>query len=208
MLKYLISERLKFNIEDVKGEVSKMFLTKHKLHTASKLFGRSAIRYIICAYPEVKYQPWQFMNDKVPQSYWMQESNRINALKYIFEVDLQWSIEDIKEKLNCEIIRQQRLYTLHSYYPNIHHICNALYPGKIKPWELRHSEVSDVGKMTVGQEFMKITDLRLFHNHMTIEPVIEIFGYYAASENYGLIFTYMWAFYQKFDYKEILLKIF
>ena len=64
-----------------------------------------------------------------------------------------------------------------------------------------------VGKMTVGQELMKITDLRLFHNHMTIEPVIEIFGRYdgktifelrdvifenfAASENYGMIFTMM-----------------
>ena len=35
-----------------------------------------------------------------------------------------------------------------------------------------------VGKMTVGQELMKITGLRLFHNHMTIEPVIEIFGQY------------------------------
>jgi len=69
---------------------------------------------------------------------------------------------------------------------------------------------SSVGKMTVGQELMKITDLRLFHNHMTIEPVIEIFGYFkgdttqklrevifedfAASNNYGLIFTYMMAF--------------
>ena len=37
-----------------------------------------------------------------------------------------------------------------------------------------------VGKMTVGQELMKITDLRLFHNHMTIEPVIEIFGSYQS----------------------------
>lgn len=69
---------------------------------------------------------------------------------------------------------------------------------------------SAVGKMTVGQELMKITDLRLFHNHMTIEPVIEIFGSYqshvvarlrevifeefASSDQYGLIFTYMWAF--------------
>ena len=35
-----------------------------------------------------------------------------------------------------------------------------------------------VGKMTVGQELMKITDLRLFHNHMMIEPVIDIFGYF------------------------------
>ena len=67
-----------------------------------------------------------------------------------------------------------------------------------------------VGKMTVGQELMKITELRLFHNHMTIEPVIEIFGRYdrktiseirdvifrnyAASSNYGMIFTLMMDF--------------
>ena len=67
-----------------------------------------------------------------------------------------------------------------------------------------------VGKMTVGQELMKITGLMLFHNHMTIEPVIEIFGRYdgktivemrdlifknfAASENYGMIFTLMMDF--------------
>lgn len=73
-----------------------------------------------------------------------------------------------------------------------------------------------VGKMTVGQELMKITDLRLFHNHMAIEPVIEVFGYFngniisrirevifeefAASDNYGLIFTFMWAFDQKSDW--------
>lgn len=73
-----------------------------------------------------------------------------------------------------------------------------------------------VGKMTVGQELMKITGLRLFHNHMTIELVLEVFGYFhgkssnrirevvfeefAATDNYGLIFTYMWAFDQKFDW--------
>lgn len=67
-----------------------------------------------------------------------------------------------------------------------------------------------VGKMTVGQELMKITDFRLFHNHMMIEPVIEIFGKYEGAvinklredifdafmkTNYsGMIFTYMWAF--------------
>ena len=33
-----------------------------------------------------------------------------------------------------------------------------------------------VGKMTVGQELVKITDLRLYHNHMDIELVIEVFG--------------------------------
>lgn len=67
-----------------------------------------------------------------------------------------------------------------------------------------------VGKMTVGQELMKQTGLRLFHNHMTIEPVLEIFGQFhtnailqmreiifrefAKTENYGMIHTIMWAF--------------
>ena len=74
-----------------------------------------------------------------------------------------------------------------------------------------------VGKMTVGQELMKITDLRLFHNHMTIEPVIEIMGTFdgqliqdmrelifrrfAASDNYGMIFTIMMAFDMQSDWE-------
>ena len=78
---------------------------------------------------------------------------------------------------------------------------------------------SAVGKMTVGQELAKRTGLRLFHNHMTIEPVLEIFGFFhrnavmrlrevvfeefARSECYGMIFTYMWAFDQQGDWDYI-----
>ena len=67
-----------------------------------------------------------------------------------------------------------------------------------------------VGKMTVGQELMKITGLRLFHNHMTIEPVLDIFNdfnvdvilklrylifeEFAKTQNYGMIYTCMWAY--------------
>ena len=34
-----------------------------------------------------------------------------------------------------------------------------------------------VGKMTVGQELSKITNLKLFHNHMTIDLVSNFFSY-------------------------------
>ena len=34
-----------------------------------------------------------------------------------------------------------------------------------------------VGKMTVGQELAKITDLRLFHNHMSIELARKLFAH-------------------------------
>lgn len=71
-----------------------------------------------------------------------------------------------------------------------------------------------VGKMTVGQELTKITGLKLFHNHMTIEMVLDLFGSFQTdaigrlrdvifeefikTEQEGLIFTFMWAL----DYEE------
>lgn len=78
---------------------------------------------------------------------------------------------------------------------------------------------SAVGKMTVGQELCKITSFRLFHNHMAIEPVLEIFGSFhgpairrirevvfeefAKTDQYGMIFTYMWAFDMPSDWEYI-----
>lgn len=76
-----------------------------------------------------------------------------------------------------------------------------------------------VGKMTVGQELMKITDYRLFHNHMMIEPVLEIFGdfnlpviiglrnlvfdEFLKTDQKGLIYTQMWNFDDQKDWDYI-----
>lgn len=69
-----------------------------------------------------------------------------------------------------------------------------------------------VGKMTVGQELSKITELKVFHNHMTIEMLQPLFGFspemwrltslfrreifeaFSKSDSYGLIFTKVWDF--------------
>ena len=69
-----------------------------------------------------------------------------------------------------------------------------------------------VGKMTVGQELCRLTGLKLFHNHMTIEalgnlfvdhPLVggklvnlfreEVFLAFRELDERGLVFTYMWA---------------
>lgn len=80
-----------------------------------------------------------------------------------------------------------------------------------------------VGKMTVGQELAKMTGLKLFHNHMTIELVRnffsthgsdegkrlnalfrqEIFEAVAKSDLPGLIFTYMFDFDAPSEYEYI-----
>jgi hypothetical protein len=68
-----------------------------------------------------------------------------------------------------------------------------------------------VGKMAVGRELAHMTGLRLFHNHMALEPVLEIFPYgsdpfnrivrsfrdsvfqeAARSDLPGLIYTSLW----------------
>lgn len=79
-----------------------------------------------------------------------------------------------------------------------------------------------VGKMTVGQELAKLTGLKLFHNHMTIEMVTPIFDFgtkegqrlvtlfrkeifeaAAKSDLEGLIFTYVWAFNHPSDWNYV-----
>ncbi|HZD05808.1 MAG TPA: AAA family ATPase, partial [Longimicrobiales bacterium] len=68
-----------------------------------------------------------------------------------------------------------------------------------------------VGKMTVGRELADLTGLRLFHNHMAIEPVLQLFDFdsppfarlvrsfrqqvfreVANSDLPGLIYTCLW----------------
>jgi AAA domain len=69
-----------------------------------------------------------------------------------------------------------------------------------------------VGKMTVGLELERLTGFRLFHNHMTVDPVLRlfpldsppfrrlvqefrqrIFEEFVLSGEPGLIFTFVWA---------------
>lgn len=69
-----------------------------------------------------------------------------------------------------------------------------------------------VGKMTVGYEIAKLTGFRLFHNHLTVDLVLNVFDpgspqfkdlvsefrkrifeEAAASDLPGLIFTFVWA---------------
>jgi len=86
-----------------------------------------------------------------------------------------------------------------------------------------------VGKMTVGQELEKITELRLFHNHMSIELALKLFKFsepeyklfnqtiretvfelFAKGDFAGLIFTLMCDFdvQSEFDYLNSIIKLF
>lgn len=86
-----------------------------------------------------------------------------------------------------------------------------------------------VGKMAVGMALAEKTGLKLFHNHMTIEPVIRLFPYGSQEAQYliahfrqeifrlmaesdmpGMIFTFVWAFDMpsEYDYIDKIMKQF
>ncbi|XMB85552.1 AAA family ATPase [Mycoplasmatota bacterium WC44] len=79
-----------------------------------------------------------------------------------------------------------------------------------------------VGKMTVGEELVNLTGLKLFHNHMTIDLVLKMFDWgtieakelirlfrdeimikMSNSDQRGMIFTFVWAFNMKSDWEYI-----
>jgi hypothetical protein len=79
-----------------------------------------------------------------------------------------------------------------------------------------------VGKMTVGYELAKLTGMKVFHNHMTIDLILEFFPYghekfttlvsefrqrifeeVATSDLPGMIFTYVWALDQPEDKQQV-----
>jgi len=79
-----------------------------------------------------------------------------------------------------------------------------------------------VGKMTVGYELAKLTGMKVFHNHMTIDLILEFFPYgsekfntlvsefrqrileeFAASDLPGMIFTFVWALDKAGDREQI-----
>ena len=64
------------------------------------------------------------------------------AVRYLIEIELKWSIEELKEKLSWIVLKENGLITLHSYYTGLFNLVNVVYPNKnIYPWELGNSEV-------------------------------------------------------------------
>ncbi|GAB6091686.1 DEAD/DEAH box helicase family protein [Spirochaeta dissipatitropha] len=80
-----------------------------------------------------------------------------------------------------------------------------------------------VGKMAVGKELEKLTDFKLFHNHMLIEPIYNFFTFadkqlleltsefrkrlfeeFGKSSLPAIIFTYVWALDDEDDHAELL----
>lgn len=134
-LKWLIEEELKWDDEQIKRNLCRSVFVKHNLYgLLFRRFKCSVYNAIDTLYPG-KFKYWEMKKSPVK---WDEENGR-EAVKWLIEDKLKWSIEDIKKNMKQDVFKK---YGLGGMLGNVYghspfNAIDSLYPGQIKPWELK-----------------------------------------------------------------------
>ena len=135
-ISYLIDEVLHWGIDDVKEKMKTSVLVKNRLSTVAKRYKLYDVIEVI--YGD-KIKAWEMVS--LPSGFWLEDKNRINYIKWVVDKH-NIEIEDIPNnvsKIGNEIFKNNRL--LYVGY-NIVELITEAYPGKFKPWEIKHTKSS------------------------------------------------------------------
>jgi len=135
LMRYIIGQELDWSEEDIKNKYDSKFFIRHKLQGMLRhAFGSSAYAALDAAYPHT-FMPWELKS--VPKGFWCMES-AIKATKWLIEIKLGWSKEDVCSSLSTYTFRLHRLMGMLSvcFEDSPYKALEASYPGKYKPWEL------------------------------------------------------------------------
>lgn len=129
-VKDIIENDLKWTKEEVYENLSSDVF--YKRGCSAKHFS-NVYSVINEAYPS-EYHPWLFKKFTYK---WDKESAK-NAVKWLFEEKLNWSVEEIKQKANLNVFKINGLDSLVDFFDGVFSraIENA-YPNRIKPWEYK-----------------------------------------------------------------------
>ncbi|MFT5875940.1 MAG: hypothetical protein ACI8WT_004940 [Clostridium sp.] len=99
------------------------------------VYNGSFFNAINSAYPN-KFNQWE-LSTNCPHNYWTLERG-IEATKWLIEEKLKWSENDIKKFIRVSTFTTNGLGGMFGivYDASPFKAINALYPGKIKPWEV------------------------------------------------------------------------
>ncbi|PGK51691.1 hypothetical protein CN918_28260 [Priestia megaterium] len=88
------------------------------------------------------YKPW--LTGNTPKGYWADDRNKLMALKWLFEEKLKWDYSDIREKMNNQVLTDNKLQGLKARLgkendgkQHIYDLISLYSNGEIKPWELK-----------------------------------------------------------------------
>lgn len=134
-IKNMIEDVLKWDETQVKQNLSIKTFKENNLDILLRYYyDNNPHNALQEAYPH-KYLPWDLSS--LPSCYWNEKKNRVKAVKWLFEIKLDWSIEDIKQKVNKSVFEDNGLATLlWKNKDGIYSVILEAYPYKIKKWEL------------------------------------------------------------------------
>lgn len=136
-IKHLIEEKLKWSEDVIEKNLTVDVFNKNGLNGAIKIFNFSPYDAMNYIYPNT-YKPWNFTQTN--KGYWSLE-NAIEAVKWLFECKLNWTVEEIKANLSRDIFIKYNLNgMLGACFGNSpYKAYNAAYPGKIRAEELKNA---------------------------------------------------------------------
>lgn len=108
-IKWLIEDELKWNDEDIKTKLNAKTFNENDLYgLLSNHFKGSPFRAIDAVYPN-KFKPWELK--QTPCYYWNKDTIR-EAGEWLFNEKLKWSIDDIRNNISLEILKEYGLYDM------------------------------------------------------------------------------------------------
>lgn len=140
-IKNMIENILKWDDSQVKKYISQDTFKQHDLNgLLQNYYNGSPFKALEEAYPD-KYLPWEL--SCVPTGFWDDKKNRVTAIKWLFETKLNWSIDEIKEKVSQNTFKENGLVTLLGKQKGgLYAIIAEAYPDEIHEWELPFTDSS------------------------------------------------------------------
>lgn len=140
IVRYLMEDVLGWSDEDIKKNLRKETFRDYKLAGMLSIkYDNSPYKAITKAYPERNYKAWDFVN--APNNYWQGEDGRENAIeavKWLIEEKLKWSMEDVRKNINHQVFIDHNLLGMLKKVFNsvLFDAIDSAYPGVFKRWEL------------------------------------------------------------------------
>ena len=134
-IRWLIEEKYQWSDMDIKKNFcTKVFIENGLVGLLGTLYNGSPFKAINTVYPG-KFKPWQLM--QAPNKYWTAETGK-EAIRWLIEEKYKWCDSDIKNFFCAELLKKNGLMGMLRllYNGSPFQAINAVYPDKIKPWEL------------------------------------------------------------------------
>lgn len=189
--KWLFEEKLKWSEEDIRNKLNKnVFVENNLLGMIKKCYHSSMFECINAVYPD-KFMPWE-IGCHVANNYW-DEEKCVKSIKWLIEDKLKWNKEDIKNNLSKQIFIDNNLYGMIQKYFNASpfQAIDSVYPGMIKPWELKTTPQSywneETSKLAINWLVKEKLnwDKEYAKSHLK-KAVLKKYGLHFIMENYTL----------------------